>query len=265
MAQRQAEAYKHRIYEWLNTAPVKLRQDPSNIVTYTTPRNIDLLKDGGSKIREADGDIKSKMLAAQQDKLQFKKVWQAVKPENPNATKVEQNLSRLKCGMENEALAKIYDKYSDDKCKDVLNHLVSEMQSVRSLKTADERMAARKNLLDKYKGIFLTGLGQRMDKIIGSDTRQGQSAAPTNGGRAVATSASASYQKCPDCDGAKYIKEEAVCDQCKGQGQIEKVKFGLNGTSRRVINKCANCNGNGVATKRTPCATCKGKGKIRIK
>ena len=222
---------------------------------------------GGSsaKDEEADGDIQSKALAAQQDKLQFKKVWQTVQPENPNATKVEQNLSRLKCGMENEALAKIYDKYSDDKCKDVLNHLVSEMKSVRALKTADERMAARKNLLDKYKGIFLTGLGQRMDKIIDADTHQGQSAAPTNGGRPVATSASVTYQKCQDCDGTKYIKEEAVCDQCNGQGQIEKVKLGLNGTSRRVISRCANCNGNGVAIKKTPCATCKGKGKIRIK
>ena len=204
-------------------------------------------------------------MVAQQDKLQFKKVWQTVQPENPNATKVEQNLSRLKCGMENDVLAKIYDKYSDDKCKDVLNHLVSEMKSARSLKTADERMVARKNLLEKYKGIFLTGLGQRMDKIIGADAHHGQSASPTNGGRPVATSASVAYQKCPDCDGTKSIKEESACDQCNGQGQIEKVKLGLNGTSRRVISKCANCNGTGVATKKTPCATCKGKGKIRVK
>jgi len=213
----------------------------------------------------ADSDIQNKALVAQQDKLQFKKVWQTVKPENPNATKVEQNLSRLKCGMENDVLAKIYDKYSDDKCKDVLNHLVSEMKSARSLKTADERMVAHKNLLEKYKGIFLTGLGQRMDKIIGADTHHGQSASPTNGGRPVATSASVAYQKCPDCDGTKSIKEESACDQCNGQGQIEKVKLGLNGTSRRVISKCANCNGTGVATKKTPCATCKGKGKIRVK
>ena len=213
----------------------------------------------------ADSDIQNKALVAQQDKLQFKKVWQTVQPENPNATKVEQNLSRLKCGMENDVLAKIYDKYSDDKCKDVLNHLVSEMKSARSLKTADERVVARKNLLEKYKGIFLTGLGQRMDKIIGADAHHGQSASPTNGGRPVATSASVAYQKCPDCDGTKSIKEESACDQCNGQGQIEKVKLGLNGTSRRVISKCANCNGTGVATKKTPCATCKGKGKIRVK
>ena len=213
----------------------------------------------------ADSDIQNKALVAQQDKLQFKKVWQIVQPENPNATKVEQNLSRLKCGMENDVLAKIYDKYSDDKCKDVLNHLVSEMKSARSLKTADERMVAHKNLLEKYKGIFLTGLGQRMDKIIGADTHHGQSASPTNGGRPVATSASVAYQKCPDCDGTKSIKEESACDQCNGQGQIEKVKLGLNGTSRHVISKCANCNGTGVATKKTPCATCKGKGKIRVK
>lgn len=213
----------------------------------------------------ADSDIQNKALVAQQDKLQFKKVWQTVQPENPNATKVEQNLSRLKCGMENDVLAKIYDKYSDDKCKDVLNHLVSEMKSARSLKTADERMVAHKNLLEKYKGIFLTGLGQRMDKIIGADAHHGQSASPTNGGRPVATSASVAYQKCPDCDGTKSIKEESACDQCNGQGQIEKVKLGLNGTSRRVISKCANCNGTGVATKKTPCATCKGKGKIRVK
>ena len=266
LARRQAESYKRRIYEWLNTAPINLKQDPSNMITYTTPRNIDLLTgDSCAKDREADGDIQSKVLAAQQDKLQFKKVWQTVQPENPNATKVEQNLSRLKCGMENETLAKIYDKYSDDKCKDVLNHLVSEMKSVRSLKTADERMAARKNLLDKYKGIFLTGLGQRMDKIIGADARHGQSVSPTNGGRPVAMSDSVAYQKCPDCAGTKYIKEELACDQCNGQGQIEKVKFGLNGTSRRVISKCVNCNGTGVATKKTPCATCKGKGKVRIK
>lgn len=213
----------------------------------------------------ADSDIQNKALLAQQDKLQFKKVWQTVQPENPNATKVEQNISRLKCGMENDVLAKIYDKYSDDKCKDVLNRLVSEMKSARSLKTADERMVARKNLLEKYKGIFLTGLGQRMDKIIGADAHHGQSASPTNGGRPVATSASVAYQKCPDCDGTKSIKEESACDQCNGQGQIEKVKLGLNGTSRRVISKCANCNGTGVATKKTPCATCKGKGKIRVK
>ena len=213
----------------------------------------------------ADSDIQNKALVAQQDKLQFKKVWQTVQPENPNATKVEQNISRLKCGMENDVLAKIYDKYSDDKCKDVLNHLVSEMKSARSLKTADERMVARKNLLEKYKGIFLTGLGQRMDKIIGADAHHGQSVSPRNGGRPVATSASVAYQKCPDCDGTKSIKEESACDQCNGQGQIEKVKLGLNGTSRRVISKCANCNGTGVATKKTPCATCKGKGKIRVK
>lgn len=152
-----------------------------------------------------------------------------------------------------------------DKCKDVLSHMTSEMKSVRSLKTADERMAARKNLLDKYKGIFLIGLCQRMDKIIGTDTTQGQSTASMNGGHNVAAGASSNYQKCTDCDGAKYIKEEAVCDQCNGHGQIEKVKLGLNGTSRRVISKCANCNGTGVATKKTPCATCKGKGKIRVK
>ena len=265
-AQRQAEDYKRRIFEWLNTAPVKVSQDPSNKITYTTPRNIDLLSgNGGSKYGEVDAGNQSKVLVAQQDKLQFKKVWQAVQPENPNATKVEQNLSRLKCGMENEVLAKIYDKYSDDKCKDVLNHLVSEMRSVRSLKTADERMAARKNLLDKYKEIFLTELGQRMDKIIGANAYHGQSTSTTNGGRRVAASASGSYQKCPDCDGAKYIKEESACDQCNGQGQIEKVKLGLNGTSRRVISKCANCNGTGVAIKKTPCATCKGKGKVRVK
>lgn len=230
----------------------------------TQPTN---LKHGTSNIkdRESDADIQNKVAAAQQDKQQFKKVWSTVEPENPNATKVEQNLSRLKCGMENEALAKIYDKYSEDKCKDVLNHLVSEMKSACSLKTADERMAARKNLLDKYKGIFLTGLGQRMDKIIGVDTPQGKSTAPMNGGNGVAAGASSAYQKCVDCDGAKYIKEEAECNQCNGQGQIEKVKLGLNGTSRRVISKCANCNGTGVATKKTPCATCKGKGKIRVK
>jgi hypothetical protein len=139
------------------------------------------------------------------------------------------------------------------------------MKSARSLKTADERMVAHKNLLEKYKGIFLTGLGQRMDKIIGADTHHGQSASPTNGGRPVATSASVAYQKCPDCDGTKSIKEESACDQCNGQGQIEKVKLGLNGASRHVISKCANCNGTGVATKKTPCATCKGKGKIRVK
>ena len=266
MARRQAESYKRRLYEWINTAPINLKQNPSNIITYTTPRNIDLLSgNGGSKYGEVDAGNQSKVLVAQQDKLQFKKVWQTVQPENPNATKVEQNLSRLKCGMENDVLAKIYDKYSDDKCKDVLNHLVSEMKSARSLKTADERVVARKNLLEKYKGIFLTGLGQRMDKIIGADAHHGQSASPTNGGRPVATSASVAYQKCPDCDGAKSIKEESACDQCNGQGQIEKVKLGLNGTSRRVISKCANCNGTGVATKKTPCATCKGKGKIRVK
>ena len=266
IARRQAESYKRRLYEWINTAPINLKQNPSNIITYTTPRNIDLLSgNGGSKYGEVDAGNQSKVSVAQQDKLQFKKVWQAVQPENPNATKVEQNLSRLKCGMENEALAKIYDKYSEDKCKDVLNHLVSEMKSARSLKTADERMAAREKLLDKYKGIFLTGLGQRMDKIIGVDTTKGKSAAPINGGRPVAAGASVSYQKCPDCDGTKYIKEEAECNQCNGQGQIEKVKLGLNGTSRRVTSRCANCNGNGVAIKKTPCATCKGKGKIRVK
>lgn len=266
LARRQAESYKRRIYEWLNTTPINLKQDPSNMIAHTTPRNIDLLtRDSSSKYEESDADIQNKALVAQQDKLQFKKVWQTVQPENPNATKVEQNLSRLKCGMENDVLAKIYDKYSDDKCKDVLNHLVSEMKSARSLKTADERMVARKNLLEKYKGIFLTGLGQRMDKIIGADAHHGQSVSPRNGGRPVATSASVAYQKCPDCDGTKSIKEESACDQCNGQGQIEKVKLGLNGTSRRVISKCANCNGTGVATKKTPCATCKGKGKIRVK
>lgn len=208
--------------------------------------------------------IDEKAQAAKTDKELFSRLWKTIQPENPNATKVEQNLSRLKCGMENEALAKIYDKYSDDKCKDVVNRLSAEMRSVRSLKSADERMSAREKLLNKYKGIFLTGLGQRMNKIIGADTPQGQSAAPTDGGQPVAAGASVAYQKCPDCDGTKYIKEEAVCNRCNGQGQIEKVKLGLNGTSRRVINKCANCNGNGVATKKTPCATCKGKGKIRI-
>ena len=208
--------------------------------------------------------IDEKAQVAKTDKELFSRLWKTIQPENPNVTKVEQNLSRLKCGMENESLAKIYDKYSDDKCKDVLSHLVSEMKSVRSLKTADERMAAREKLLDNYKGIFLTGLAQRMNKIIGVDASQGQFAASKNGGQAVAASASGSYQKCPDCDGEKCIKEEIECNQCNGQGQIEKVKLGLNGTSRRALSKCTKCNGKGVITKTTPCATCKGKGRIRV-
>ena len=208
--------------------------------------------------------IDKKAQVAKTDKELFSRLWKTIQPENPNATKVEQNLSRLKCGMENESLAKIYDKYSDDKCKDVLSHLVSEMKSVRLLKTADERMAAREKLLDNYKGIFLTGLAQRMNKIIGVDTTQGQSATPPKGGHSVAASTPISFQQCPDCDGAKYIKEEAMCNQCNGQGQIEKVKLGLNGSSRRALSRCAKCKGKGVITKTTPCATCKGKGRIRV-
>ena len=209
-------------------------------------------------------DVNMTSEEAKVDKAEFRRLWSEIQPENPSDTKIMRGLSRLKQGMENESLRKLYDKYSTDKCADILDQFIDELRSARAIKISEERMAAREKLLDKYKGIFLTGLGQRMDKIIGVDAPQGKSAAPIKGGNGVAAGASSAYQKCVDCDGAKYIKEEAVCDQCNGHGQIEKVKLGLNGTSRRVINKCANCNGNGVATKKTPCATCKGKGKIRI-
>lgn len=191
------------------------------------------------------------------DKELFSRLWKTIKPENPNASKVEQNLSRLKCGMENDVLAKIYDKYSDDKCKDVLSQLVSEMRSARSLKTADERAVVRENLLSKYKGMFLISLSQRMNKIINSTETQESPVDATNDKLSTT-----SHITCPNCKGLRYIKEAVECSKCRGQGKVTNVSRGFGGTIS-TLRQCPQCNGKGIETKRSPCETCKGKGRLK--
>lgn len=179
---------------------------------------------------------------ARKDKQEFSSLWKTILPKDSSSSKVKQNLSRLKQGMSNETLAKIHDKYSEVKCSELLKNFV---EAVQDADAQGDNQSALEVVLNTYRKKFLTELSARMDNIINKD----------NGKVKLA--------KCPSCNGLKYIKDEMTCNQCNGQGNQEKVKLGLNGTSRRVVGKCTQCKGKGKTTKMKRCTTCNGMGRVR--
>ena len=200
------------------------------------------------------------------DKAEFARVWSEILPEDRSAAGVLQNISRLRQGMENRTLAAIYDKYSGEKCAVLLKRFNSEVAAARTMKSSSERMAARETIVRAYKEKFLKALSKKLDDKI--KQKVGPSSADGKGGKDVRTDKrDKAMSKCPDCNGAKYVKKESQCQKCGGTGAEVKVKLGLkgglNGTSKHVTAKCSGCNGTGIAVRKSPCSTCKGAGKVR--
>lgn len=193
-------------------------------------------------------------LQAKEDKGEFARIWKTILSSNPSGSKLEQDISRLRKGMGNEALAKIYDKYMEKKCTDVRKEFVDAVSRCTKESELDEVRRV-------YKEEFLTRLSERMNQIITGTSNQKESVAGST--PQSTTRSTVPLVKCPECDGGRYIKDESVCMNCSGQGKVEKVKLGLNGTTRRTISNCSQCLGTGVIIKKKPCTTCKGKGKVR--
>ena len=197
---------------------------------------------------------------ARADKAEFARIWSAIKPEDPSAASVMQNLSRLRQGMENKTLAKIYGKYVEDECVRLLKDFNAAVAEARTRKATSERMAAREAIVKTYKEKFLRMLSRKMDEIINSEV--GHDDSKRQGGESGSGKQRVTTAVCQNCNGVKFLKEEMPCKRCNGEGVEAKVKLGLNGTSRRVASKCPNCKGMGVEIKKTSCTTCKGTGRV---
>ena len=198
---------------------------------------------------------------ARADKNEFARIWSLIKPEDPSAASVMRNLSRLRQGMENKSLAKIYDKYAEYKCSKLLKDFNVAVVEAKAKKQVNERMAAREIVVKTYVEKFLRVLRKRMDEIINSEA--GQNDSKSQDGESGFGNQRVTSSVCPDCGGVKFVKEEVPCNRCDGERVETKVKLGLNGTSRRVVSKCPNCKGAGTVLKKSPCRTCKGRGKIQ--